>query len=30
MLFGYVNALTNIIFAIALLRIPPPQKFTLK
>ncbi|HEY4334832.1 MAG TPA: hypothetical protein VGM89_03020 [Puia sp.] len=30
MLFGYVNALTNIIFAIALLRIPKPQKFTLK
>ncbi|HLZ87865.1 MAG TPA: hypothetical protein VKQ52_11510 [Puia sp.] len=30
MLFGYVNALTNIIFGIALLRIPPPQKFTLK
>jgi hypothetical protein len=30
MLFGYVNALTNIIFAIALLRIPQPQKFTLK
>jgi hypothetical protein len=30
MLFGYVNALTNIIFAIALVRIPPPQKFTLK
>jgi hypothetical protein len=30
MLFGYVNALTNVIFAIALLRIPPPQKFTLK
>lgn len=29
-MFGYVNALTNIIFAIALLRIPPPQKFTLK
>jgi hypothetical protein len=30
MLHGYVNALTNIIFAIALLCIPPPQKFTLK
>ena len=30
MLFGYVNALTNIIFAIALLRIPRPQQFTLK
>ena len=29
MIFGYINALTNIIFAIALLRIPPPQKFTL-
>lgn len=29
MLISYVNALTNIIFAIALLRIPPPQKFTL-
>lgn len=30
MLFGYINALTNVIFAIALLRIPPPQKFTLE
>ncbi|HEY4108431.1 hypothetical protein [Puia sp.] len=29
MLHGYVNALTNVIFAIALLRIPQPQKFTL-
>lgn len=29
-LHNYVNALTNIIFAIALLLIPPPQKFTLK
>ena len=29
MLFSYVNLLTNIIFAIALLRIPRPQKFTL-
>jgi hypothetical protein len=28
-LFGYVNALTNIIFAIAFLRIPAPKKFTL-
>ena len=28
-LFGYVNALANVIFAIALLRIPRPQKFTL-
>ncbi|GGB14185.1 hypothetical protein [Puia dinghuensis] len=30
MLIGYINALTNIIFAVALLRIPPPQKFTLE
>jgi len=30
MLFSYVNALVNVIFAIALLRIPHPQKFTLK
>ena len=30
MMHGYVNALTNIIFAIALLCIPPPPKFTLK
>jgi hypothetical protein len=30
MLFGYINALTNIIFAIALLLIPAPQKFTLR
>jgi hypothetical protein len=30
MLHSYINALTNIIFAIALLRIPRPQKFTLK
>ncbi len=29
MLFGYVNALTNIIFAIAFLLIPARQKFTL-
>ena len=28
-LFGYINALTNIIFAIAFLRIPAPKKFTL-
>ncbi len=28
-LFGYINALTNIIFAIAFLRIPSPKKFTL-
>lgn len=28
-LFGYVNALTNIIFAIAFLRIPAPKKFKL-
>lgn len=27
---SYINALTNIIFAIALLKIPKPQKFTLK
>ena len=30
MLFGYVNALTNIIFAIALMCIPRPQRFSLK
>jgi hypothetical protein len=30
MLNGWVNALTNIIFAIALLMIPRPQKFTLR
>jgi hypothetical protein len=30
MLFGYFNALTNIIFAIAFLLIPAPQKFTLR
>ena len=30
MSFGYINALTNIIFAIALLLIPAPQKFTLR
>jgi hypothetical protein len=30
MLNAYFNALTNIIFAIALLCIPRPQKFTLK
>jgi hypothetical protein len=29
-LFGYINALTNIIFAIALLRIPAPEKFSLR
>jgi len=29
-LFGYINALTNIIFAIAFLLIPTPQKFTLR
>lgn len=29
MLFGYINALTNIIFAIAFLLIPARQKFTL-
>jgi hypothetical protein len=29
MLFGYVNALTNIIFAIALLCIPRPPRFSL-
>jgi hypothetical protein len=29
MLHSYINALTNIIFAIALLRIPRPQKFSL-
>ena len=29
-LFGYINALTNIIFSIALLRIPAPEKFTLR
>jgi hypothetical protein len=28
-LFGYINALTNIIFAIAFLRIPDPKKFKL-
>ena len=28
--FSYVDVLVNIIFAIALLRIPRPQKFTLK
>jgi len=27
---SYVNALTNVIFGIALIRIPQPQKFTLK
>jgi hypothetical protein len=30
MLIGYINALTNIIFAIALLKIPAPEKFTLR
>jgi hypothetical protein len=30
MLNGWFNALTNIIFAIALLRIPRPRKFTLR
>ena len=29
-LIGYINALTNIIFAIALLKIPAPEKFTLR
>lgn len=29
-LFAYINALTNIIFAIALLRIAAPEKFTLR
>ncbi len=29
-LFAYINALTNIIFAIALLMIPAPEKFTLE
>jgi len=29
-LFGYINALTNIIFAIAFLLIPTPQQFTLR
>jgi hypothetical protein len=28
--FAYINALTNIIFAIAFLLIPVPQKFTLR
>ena len=28
-LFNYINALTNIIFAIAFLRIPAPKKFRL-
>jgi len=30
MLINYINALTNVIFAIAILRIPRPQKFTLR
>lgn len=30
LLMAYVNALTNIIYAIAFLLIPAPQKFTLK
>jgi hypothetical protein len=30
MLDGYINALTNIIFAVALLKIPAPEKFTLR
>lgn len=30
MLNAWFNALTNVIFAIALLRIPRPQKFTLR
>jgi hypothetical protein len=30
MLFGYINALTNIIFALAFLMIPAPQKFALR
>jgi len=29
-MMSYINALTNVIFAIALLQIPRPQKFTLK
>jgi hypothetical protein len=29
MLINYINALTNVIFAIAILRIPRPQRFTL-
>lgn len=29
-LFAYINALTNIIFAVAFLLIPAPQKFTLQ
>ena len=29
-LFAYINALINIIFAIALLMIPAPEKFTLE
>ncbi|HXD76734.1 MAG TPA: hypothetical protein VN616_02945 [Puia sp.] len=28
-LFGYINALTNIIFAVAFLKIPAPKKFEL-
>ena len=28
--FGYVNALVNIMYAIAFLLVPAPQKFTLK
>jgi hypothetical protein len=30
LLFGYINALTNIIFAIAMVKIPAPSTFTLK
>ena len=30
MLDGYINALTNIIFAVAFLKIPAPEKFTLR
>ena len=29
-LFGYINALTSIIFTIAFLKIPAPEKFTLR
>ena len=30
LLFGYINALTNIIFAIAMVKIPAPSRFTLQ
>ena len=30
LLFGYINALTNIIFAIAMVKIPAPSTFTLR